>query len=101
MVFQLGGFIYIMTNVSRNVLYTGVTSALTARVWQHKNKVHPFSFTAKYNVCLLVYYQSYFTIQEAISAEKKIKAGSRKKKIELIDSMNPDWIDLYDSLLSD
>ena len=93
---QRGGTVYIMTNSLRSVLYTGVTSNLIARVQQHRNKFYPDSFTSRYNTSLLVYYQFYPTIIEAILEEKRIKAGSRKQKMELINSMNPHWDDLWE-----
>jgi putative endonuclease len=90
-----GGAIYIMTNTYNTVLYVGVTSDLKLRVYQHKNKYFPKSFTARYNLFKLVYFESFFTIDEAIAREKQIKAGSRAKKIALINSVNSKWIDLY------
>lgn len=101
MVFQRGGCIYIMTNKIHSVLYIGVTSEITGRVCDHKNKVHPKSFTAKYNCDKLVYYFFYPHIEEAIAAEKSLKNRSRDYKIKLISSFNPEWNDLYDSLLED
>jgi len=83
-----------MTNKHNSVIYTGVTSNLKDRVIQHKNKIHPDSFSARYNICKLVYYEQFDKIGDAIKREKQIKGGSRKKKIELIDSMNPEWVDL-------
>ena len=83
-----------MTNNNNNVLYTGVTRNITVRVTQHKAKKHPDSFSARYNVCKLVYFEIFKTIGEAINREKQIKSGSRKKKIELINGMNPERIDL-------
>ena len=94
-----GGCVYIMTNKMHTVLYTGVTSDIIGRVWKHKNKVYPNSFTAKYNCNKLVYYYFYPRIEEAIAAEKAVQAGNRKNKIKLINSINPEWKDLYDSLL--
>ena len=88
------GFVYILTNANNTVLYTGVTSDLPGRVSQHLTKKHPGSFTSKYNICKLVYYERLDTIGEAIKREKQIKGGSRKKKIELINGMNPEWGDL-------
>jgi putative endonuclease len=88
------GFVYIMTTGNNSVLYTGVTSNLKDRVIQHKSKKHPDSFSARYNICKLVYYECLDTIGKAIIREKQIKAGSRKKKIELINGTNPDWSDL-------
>jgi len=99
MVFERGGCVYIIANKTHSVWYTGVTSDLMSRIWEHRNKVHPTSFTAKYNCTKLVFYQSYSAIQEAIAAEKIIKAGNRQSKIDLIGSMNPEWFDLYDGLL--
>ena len=90
-----GGFVYILTNRWDTVLYTGVTSALYDRVEKHIKKIYPTSFTAKYNVNKLVYYQWFPSILEAIAYEKKIKGGSRRKKIELITRFNPSWRDLY------
>lgn len=88
------GFVYFMTNAGNSVIYTGVTSDLKDRVRKHKTKKHPGSFTAKYNLCKLVYYEQLETIGEAIKREKQIKGGNRKKKVELINSMNPEWNDL-------
>jgi len=93
------GFVYIITNSNNSVLYTGVTSDLKVRVLQHKTKKYSRSFSAKYNICKLVYFESCETIGEAIKREKQIKAGSRNKKIALINEMNPEWDDL--SLLPD
>lgn len=96
---QRGGCIYIMTNKRHSVLYTGVTSDIIARIWEHKTHIYPNSFTAKYNCEALVYYCFYPHIEEAIAAEKMVKAGNRKSKEELINSINPEWNDLYDGLL--
>ncbi|MFZ1825961.1 MAG: GIY-YIG nuclease family protein [Chitinophagales bacterium] len=93
-----GGYVYIITNANNKVLYTGVTSSLYSRILQHKNKAHPNSFSAKYNINKLVYYAFYDFIDVAIMVEKRIKAGSRKKKIELINAMNPDWNDLFEEM---
>jgi putative endonuclease len=101
MVFQQGGCVYITTNKMHTVLYVGVTSDLTGRAWDHKNKTYPNSFTAKYNCDILVYYFFYSRIEEAIGVEKTLKAGNRKNKIELINSMNPTWEDLYDKLIEE
>jgi len=101
MILPKGGCVYIMTNKMHTVLYTGVTSDITGRVWQHKNKYYPNSFTAKYNCNKLVYYFFYPRIEEAIAAEKTIQGGSRKNKINLINSLNPEWRDLYDDLIKD
>ena len=92
------GFVYIMTNKNNSVLYTGVTSNLKDRIVNHKSKKYSTSFTAKYNICKLVYYECIDTIGEAIEREKQIKGGSRKKKIALIEGMNPEWEDLESTL---
>jgi putative endonuclease len=96
---ERGGCIYIMTNKMHTVLYVGVTSDLTGRIWQHKTNFYPNSFTAKYNCHKLVYYSFYPQIEEAIAVEKAIKGGNRKNKINLVNSLNPGWLDLYDDLL--
>ena len=90
-----------MTNKLHTVLYTGVTSDITGRVWEHKNKVYPNSFTAKYNCNKLVYYLFYPTIEEAIAAEKAIKGSSRGYKKQLVNSLNQEWKDLYDELINE
>jgi putative endonuclease len=90
-----------MTNKMHTVLYVGVTSDLTGRVWQHKNKTYPDSYTAKYNCDKLVYYIFYPRIEEAIGAEKTLKGGNRKNKIKLINAINPKWLDLYDGLMNE
>jgi putative endonuclease len=90
-------FVYIMTNPRNTVLYTGVTGDLKRRVWEHKTKAVP-GFTAKYNVVKLVYFEVFDDPEEAILREKKIKGGSRAKKIALINSFNPQWRDLYEEL---
>ena len=87
-------YTYINTNKSHNVYYTGVTNNLLNRNSDHKNKENKNSFTAKYNVDKLVYYETFNSIYDAITREKQIKAGSRKKKIALINEMNPNWRDL-------
>ena len=92
------GFVYIITNKNNSVLYTGVTSDIMERVEQHKLKKHPKSFSAKYNLYKLVYFERFDTIGEAIIKEKKIKGGSRKKKLDLIKCTDPEWHDLSSSL---
>ena len=86
--------VYIMTNTRKTVLYTGRTHDLVRRVNEHKNKVHPKSFTARYNINQLVYFEEFGDEEESKFREHQIKAGSRKKKIDLINSMNPEWRDL-------
>ncbi|MDD3899142.1 MAG: GIY-YIG nuclease family protein [Syntrophomonadaceae bacterium] len=91
-------YVYILTNYTNTVLYTGVTNNLRRRVYEHKEKIAD-SFTKKYNINKLVYYEVFNDIKFAIEREKQIKGGSRKKKIELIDGLNKDWEDLYPKLL--
>ncbi len=86
--------VYILTNDRRTVLYTGVTADLQTRVVEHKARRDPRSFTARYNAVRLVYYELTSNIAAAIAREKQIKAGSRSKKVALIESINPDWSDL-------
>ena len=86
-----------MTNVGNTVLYTGVTSDLHRRVAEHRNGKGS-KFTSKYNVTKLVFYESFCHVHDAIAAEKTIKAGSRAKKVELIESLNPEWLDLYEQM---
>ena len=89
--------IYITTNERRTVLYTGVTSALKKRIWQHKQKLGD-GFASQCNADRLVYYQICSEPLAAIEREKQIKAGSRAKKMALINAFNPAWRDLYDEL---
>jgi putative endonuclease len=87
-------FVYFMTNNPRSaVLYTGITGDLRHRVWQHKNKLVP-GFTSRYNLTLLVYYETFYYPDAAIAREKEIKGWRREKKIKLINSTNPQWDDL-------
>ncbi len=88
-------YIYIMTNRKNTVLYTGVTNNLRRRVYEHKEKLVK-GFTKKYNITKLVYCEVFDRIEDAIMREKQIKGGSRQKKIDLINSMNKDWRDLYE-----
>jgi len=85
--------VYILTNQRHTVLYTGVTSDLLRRIFEHREKRTP-GFASRYNVDKLVYYQ----VTEDAAAEKQIKAGSRRKKLDLIAGMNPEWRELYDEL---
>ena len=92
------GIVYILTNKNNSVFYIGVTSNIKERIEQHKLRRHPESFSARYNLNKLVYYETFDTIGEAIIKEKKIKGGSRKKKMDLISSTNPEWRDLKGDL---
>jgi putative endonuclease len=91
--------VYIMTNAHHTVLYTGVTNHLARRVYEHKNGWGS-AFVKKYNVHNLVYYQISEDVHSVIAREKQIKGGSRKKKIELITDLNPEWKDLYEEIIN-
>lgn len=90
-------YVYIMTNKNNKVLYTGITNDLKRRVYEHKEKFVA-GFTKKYNVSKLVYYEVFEDSENAILREKQIKAGSRQKKIDLINGMNKEWRDLYEEI---
>lgn len=96
--FEKHGFVYIITNLNNRVLYTGVTSDLVKRVYEHRNKLVE-GFTRKYNVTKLVYYETFDDIVNAIAREKQIKGWLRSKKITLIENSNPGWKDLYEGLI--
>lgn len=92
------GYTYILTNKNHTVLYVGVTSNLPKRMKEHRTGKYKTSFTHRYNVTELVYFEEFSSIVAAIAREKQIKAGSRQKKLDLINSMNPEWKDLSDGL---
>jgi putative endonuclease len=92
------GFVYIITNKNNTTLYVGVTSNLKQRIERHKNKYYKNSFSSRYNLNKLVYYEVIPMIVDAIAREKQLKGGNRAKKIELIEGMNPEWQDLYNTL---
>ncbi len=89
--------VYIITNPTSTVLYTGVTGNLLGRIYHHKNKTVS-SFSSKYNLNKLIYYEVFEDVILAIAREKQIKAGSRQKKINLVNNFNPKWEDLYNTL---
>ena len=95
---ERGGFAYITTTRKNTALYIGSTSDLTIRIYQHKSKEYANSFTARYNIDKLVYYESFSFIEEAIAREQQIKSWRREKKIALINKFNPEWKDLYDEI---
>ena len=95
---EKGGVVYILTNQSNSTLYVGATSDLYPRIVEHREKKYPRSFTARYNISKLVYYGAHPTITEAIDREKQLKGGSRKKKVDLINSANPELKDLFDDI---
>jgi len=95
---ERGGFAYITTTKNNTALYVGSTSDLSGRMYEHKTKAYPDSFSARYNIDKLVYFEYFEFVDEAIIREQQIKAGSRAKKLALINNMNPEWRDLTDEL---
>jgi putative endonuclease len=91
-------YIYILFNKRNGTLYTGVTSNLIKRIYEHKNKLAD-GFTKKYGIDKLGYYEIFEDIVQAITREKQIKGGSRKDKLALIEDFNPQWNDLYDTII--
>ena len=92
-------YVYILTNATKSVLYTGVTNDLVKRVYEHKQHLDKGSFTAQYNVEYLVYFEATDNPIAAIEREKQIKGWNRKRKNKLMESKNPEWKDLYEGLL--
>ena len=92
-------YVYILSNVTGTTIYIGVTRDLVRRVYEHKNKLDPNSFTAKYDIHKLVYYESTSDVRAAIEREKQLKGWNRKRKNKFVESKNPQWEDLYESIL--
>ncbi len=92
-------YVYILTNINNSVLYTGVTSDIHKRLYQHKQAESKKSFTGKYNVKKLVYFELHHNVEEAIKREKNIKKWNRAWKEELIEKNNPGWLDLYNEII--
>ena len=92
-------YVYILTNCTNTVLYVGVTRDLVRRIYEHKHKLDKESFTAKYDVHKLVYFEGTSDVTAAIEREKQIKGWNRKRKNKLVESKNPNWTELYDSIL--
>ena len=90
--------VYILTNKRNGTLYTGVTSDIVKRIYEHKKSITK-GFSVRYDCKSLVFYELHDSMDSAITREKQIKAGSRKKKLQLIESMNPEWRDLYDTII--
>jgi putative endonuclease len=93
----MAGYVYIMTNKQNGTLYVGVTSNLPKRVWEHKSAISD-SFTKRYKLTTLVYYEVFEDIQTAIEYEKKFKNRNREFKLRLIELKNPDWKDLFEEI---
>ena len=92
-------YVYLLTNSNKNVLYTGITNDLVRRVYEHKNHLDKGSYTDRYNVENLIYYETITDVTAAIEREKQIKGWNRKRKEKLIASRNPNWDDLYELIL--
>ena len=92
-------YVYMMTNQYRNVLYTGVTNDLVRRVYEHRNHLIKDSFTARYHVTKLVYFEATEDVRSALEREKQIKSWKRSRKDALVESQNPIWEDQYPSIL--
>ena len=92
-------YVYVLTNSNKNVLYTGITNDLVRRVYEHKHHLDKGSFTDRYNVEYLIYYEITSDVTAAIEREKQIKGWNRKRKNKLVESKNPLWQDLYESIL--
>ena len=92
-------YVYMLSNVTNTVVYTGITNDLVRRVYEHKNNVHPDSFTAQHKVYKLVYYEETTDVKSAIDREKQIKSWNRKRKNKLIESINPSWLELYGEII--
>ena len=92
-------FVYILTNKTHSVLYTGVTNDLIRRIYEHKNHLDKGSFTDKYNVSKLIYFEQTADVNAAIEREKQIKSWKREQKLALVMKSNPKFIDLYTQLL--
>ena len=90
--------VYLLANKRNGTLYVGVTSDLVKRIWEHKNNMVE-GFTKQYNVHQLVWYELHESMESAIMREKRLKDWKRAWKLELIESNNPDWLDLYDSIV--
>ena len=91
-------YIYILANVTHTTLYIGFTNNLIRRVYEHKQHLDPGSFTAKYQVDRLVYFESTSDVYAAMEREKQLKGWNRARKNKLVESKNPHWVDLYDGL---
>jgi putative endonuclease len=87
-------WVYIITNEAMTILYTGYTTDLPTRLWEHRTKQNPESYTARYEVHRLLYYQGYHSVESAQAVEKKIKGKTKAWKVNLINTMNPEWKDL-------
>ena len=92
-------YVYILSNVTNTTIYVGITNDLVRRMYEHRHKLDSGSFTAKYDIGKLVYYEYTCDVRSAIEREKQIKGWNRARKNKLVESRNPRWEDLYDSIL--
>ncbi len=92
-------YVYILTNANKNLIYVGITNNLVRRVYEHKNHLDRGSYTARYNIDQLVYFETTSDVYSAISREKQIKGWNRKRKNKLVESRNPGWEDIYKTIL--
>ena len=92
-------YVYILTNAHKNLIYVGVTNDLIRRVYEHKHHLDADSYTAKYNIDQLVYFETTSDVYSAISREKQLKGWNRARKNKLVEMKNPGWADIYESLL--
>ena len=92
-------YVYILANATNVAIYVGVTKDLVRRVYKHRHHADPNSFTARHNIHKLVYYEYTTDVTAAIEREKQIKGWNRKRKNKLVETMNPNWEDLYDRIL--
>jgi len=90
-------YVYIMTNKPNGTLYIGVTNDLVRRIYEHRNSIID-GFTKKYNLKMLVYFEMFDRVEDAILKEKRLKKWNRQWKVEMIEKSNPDWVDLYDQI---
>lgn len=95
----MAGWVYIVTNVARGTLYTGVTNSLSRRAFEHREEVYG-GFSKRYGLHRLVWYEEFPTMPEAIHREKRLKKWPRQWKIDLVEGFNPEWKDLYETLNS-
>ena len=92
-------YVYILANQTNVAIYTGVTKDLIRRVYEHRHELDPKSFTARYSIHKLVYFEETTDVRTAIEREKQIKSWKRLKKNQLVETANPGWVDLYPSIL--
>ena len=92
-------YVYILSDNLNRTIYTGVTNDLVRRVYEHRVHAEPNSFTAQYNIRKLIYFEETSDVRVALEREKQIKGWTRKKKNDLINTMNPQWLDLYETIL--